>query len=125
MFWQKVWIWLKSYWFIPLILILVIFASIFFRKGNFALDLLNNAIESYRRQISEIERLNAEKEKQKEELQRKYELAIKLLEEKYSKDSQDLLEERKKLVKELLDTYKDDEEGLAKQFAKEFGLKLQ
>ena len=116
---------IKRFWYIPIILILVVILSIFMRRGNPALDILNNAIDGYKRQIAEMERLNKEKEKQKAELEARYQLIIRQLESQYQSDNVKLDEERKKRVKELLEKYKDNEEMLAKAFSSQFGLKLE
>ena len=125
MFWSKLFIGLKTYWYIPAILILIIVLSIFLRKGNPALDILNNAIESYKKQIAELERLNQEKEKAKAELEAKYLLVVHEIESHYQSDNVKLDEEKRKRIKELLEQYKDEPELLAIAFSQEFGLKLE
>lgn len=125
--WEKIKIWLRSYWYIPFVLILVLIAAVCtggFAKDSFAMKLLTNAFDSYNRQIRTLEELQKEQEKKKKELEEKYNLAIKQIEEQYKKDGQELKDEEKKRIEGLLKQYEGDEEGLAREFAKEFGINI-
>ncbi|MDP3987016.1 MAG: hypothetical protein Q8P81_02205 [Nanoarchaeota archaeon] len=122
---KKIWIWIKTHWYVPLIIVLAIFLGVFMRKeNNIAMQLLENSVNSYKQQIAELERLNKEKEKLKEEAEQKYKMTIQKIESEYVKDGQILDEKRKQRIKELMDRYKDNDELLSIAFAQEFGIKL-
>lgn len=123
MFWSKLVVWIKSYWYVPVIVIMIVISSIFLFKNQTAYKLLLQAQEGYRKQIAALEKLWAEERQRKEEIQRQYELTMQLIETKYKEEQRVLEEAEKKRVKELVEKYKDDPEGLSKQLADTFGIK--
>ncbi|MEO5368244.1 MAG: hypothetical protein H7831_18195 [Magnetococcus sp. WYHC-3] len=119
---KKAYYWLKAYWKLPAIVILVIVSFLFLRKSSLAVKLLEDAQESYQRQLDMINRLNEEEKKKREELRVQYEATLELLQLKYDKDKQILTEKEKEKVKQIVEQYKNDPSGLNNRLAEEFGL---
>lgn len=124
LFLQKTWVFIKKFWYVPLLLIGVIFTAIFLRKNTSVVEMLYKTIDSYKQQIAELDKLNKEQQAQKEELQKKYNLILQQVDEQHRKDEVVLTEERKKYIKQLIEQYKDDDAGMAKVFSQEFGIEL-
>lgn len=120
---QQAWIWLKSYWYIPLALVAAI-ALILVGKSDIAHKILTSSRRSNDEQQAELKRLEAERKKKQEAAQKAYEDAIAALEEQRKEDSEKLDDKTKAEVKALTEKYKDDPEGMAKEFAEQFGLVL-
>jgi predicted nuclease with TOPRIM domain len=119
----KIWVWLKHYWYVPLIVIGIILSTMFMFKNQSAYKLLLQVQENYKKQISELQRLWDEEKKKKEELQKQYELTMQLIEMKYKEDQRVLDMAEKKRVKDLVSKYQDNPEELSKQLAEAYGIK--
>jgi hypothetical protein len=120
---QKVWIWIKAHWYLPLIVVLGI-ALFFVGQSDWAIGVIKNIRKSYGDQVAAIEALNKEEQEKKDALQQQYDIVIKALEAKYAIDQKVLQEEEKNKVKELVGKYEKDPEGLTKELADVFGLKV-
>jgi endonuclease/exonuclease/phosphatase (EEP) superfamily protein YafD len=116
----KFWTILRSYWWQMAIILTIIVSFIFFRKSNVLEQLLQITKDSYERQIVELNRLNEEEKKKKQELQQKYEAIIKELEIKHQEQNKVLEEDKKKKIKELVETKTSEE--LTELLKKEFGI---
>jgi len=119
---NKVWQFIKKYWYIFAIIVISIISLIFFRKSSLLESLINSMKDSYDRQIAEIERLNKKEKEEKEAIQKKYDETIKLLEEKYKQDNKVLEEAKKDKVKELIELYNKDPNTLTERLKEEFNL---
>lgn len=123
--WQKITTFLKSYWWIPVGIILAVAVYIItLGKGDFVSKLLNNALDSYQRQTDTINSLQKQKDEEKAALEEKYKAVLKKLEDEYAKQQKQLEEDKKQYAKELVKKYKDDDVALSEEFAKEFGIKI-
>lgn len=120
---SKIWLWLKSYWYVPLLAIVGIFA-LFAGKTQWVFDLLNQARASYANQVTVIEDLAKKEKEEKERLQKQYEAAVAALEAKYAIDNKKLQEEEKAVIKKLVEENKDSPEALTQLLADTFGLKV-
>jgi len=118
---QRIWIWIKHYWYVPVIAIVLLVSGIVFGKGGFKLlDMLQSIRESYQNQINDLEELNEEEGKKKEDLQLKYEAIVKQLEEVYASQSKILEEEKKKEIEKLVKEKSDEE--LTQLLKEKYGL---
>lgn len=122
-FFQKIWTWLKCYWCVPLIVVLIIF-SVFVGKSNWAMDLLRGVRQSHSDQVAALEALAKKEREEKERLLQQYEVVVAALQAKYAVDSRVMKEEEKKKVKDLVEQYKNDPVGLTSQLANTFGFKV-
>lgn len=118
---KKVLAFLKTYWYIPVIIVVAV-AFILLGKSNFALSLFRGLRKDYSKEIEKINQLDEQKNKEKEELQKKYLETVAQLESKYIAEGKELEENKKKVVKKLVDKYKNDPDALTEQLAKEFNL---
>lgn len=116
----KYWAYIKIGSICLVIIFLVVTTFLFFRKSKLLEQALQVVRDSFQQQIAEIERLNAEERKKKEELQKKYEEVIKELEEKYKQQSKELDDAKKARAKELVDKYNNEE--LTQKLKEEFGI---
>ena len=49
-FTQRAWVWIKNYWYVPLLVVLAL-AALFVKRSDIALKLLKTRTESYKEQI--------------------------------------------------------------------------
>ena len=117
---KKVWVFLKTHWYIPVILIMGILIK---SKSDHFLKMLQITKDSYNKQIEEIDKINEETEAKKENIHKEYEKTISKIEEEFKKKNEELKERKKKEVKKLVNKYYDNPDELANEITKRFGFK--
>ena len=95
---KKIWSFLKSYWYIPVIIIV---ALVFRSKTNKVEEIIKAADDSHKKQLNAIEAAEINKKKEKDWIDKEYDNAIKKIEQKYSKENKILNKKEKKFVKRL------------------------
>ena len=115
---KKIWSFLKSYWYIP---VLIIVALVFRSKESKIDEIIKAADDSHKKQLDAIEVAELNKKKEKEWIDNEYENAIKKIEEKYSKENKTLDKKEKKFVKSVIKEWTDDPEQMAERITLEFG----
>jgi len=116
-------LWLKTYWHVPLILIAFITIFVFAKeKAKSLKKVLQVAIETYKKDKEILEKIAAEEKRKKEIIQKEYDLAIENLEKKYEEERKEVKLEEKKRIKELTKLYSHDKEKLDLFLQDEFGL---
>ena len=117
---KKAWVFLKTHWYIPVILIMGILIK---SKSDHFLKMLQITKDSYNKQIEEIDKINEETEAKKENIHKEYEKTISKIEEEFKKKNEELKERKKKEVKKLVNKYYDNPDELASEITKRFGFK--
>ena len=119
LFWKKVWIWLKHYWYWPVIIVLLIFSAITGASSREKLfGLMSKQKENYEKQIQVIKETAKETDKKKTEIFTDHIEEIKKIEEEHDIKLEELEKEKQK---ELVDTIKENKESpekLAEEIAK-------
>lgn len=124
-FFKKVWVFFKTYWYIPLFLSWGIIAWLLLRQSpTRVLDVLKQAEDSFKSQLDIITRSHEEEIKKRDEVIRRYQLTIKQLEEERRKKNEELTDKEKKRIKELAEKHKEDPEGFVKDIADNFGFEV-
>ena len=69
LFWKKAWIWLKHYWYWPVIIVLFLFSLLAGTSArNVLLDLLFRQRENYEKELEIVKNENSRKEQEKKEV---------------------------------------------------------
>jgi len=119
---KKVWYFLKTYWYIPLLISWAIIAWLVFRNSGMNIaDILLAAEESYRGQIDVLNEAHDAEIKKRDEILKRYQETIEKLEEDRKRKNEELLNKEKKLIKELAEKYHSDPEAYAREIADKFG----
>ena len=119
---KKVWYFLKTYWYIPLLISWAIVAWLVFRNSGMNIaDILLAAEESYRGQIDVLNEAHDAEIKKRDEILKRYQETIEKLEEDRKRKNEELLTKEKRLVKELAEKYHSDPEAYAREIADKFG----
>jgi DNA polymerase II small subunit/DNA polymerase delta subunit B len=121
--WQKIWVWLKNYWYVPVILIAIVVTAIVTggKVGNL-LKLLKSSQTSYEDQIRVLNESHQKELEEREKLNKKYQEVIANLEKEFAAKSTELTEKEKKEVEKLTKTYNDDPQELSKIISERFGI---
>ena len=115
---KKIWSFLKSYWYIP---VLIIVALVFRSKESKIDEIIKAADDSHKKQLDAIEVAELNKKKEKEWIDKEYDNAIKKIEEKYSKENKTLDKKEKRFVKSAIKEWSDDPDQMAERITLEFG----
>jgi len=117
-FWKKAWVWLKNYWYFPVIAILAL-ALFLSGKGrnNKLFDLMEGQREKYKQEIETINKANAEKDKKKAEAIKANKEKIREIEEQFD-IKVDQLERHKEIeLEETIKKYENNPDELARKIA--------
>ena len=118
-FWKKTWIWIKHYWYWPVIIVLLIFSTMS-SKGlkQKLLGLLNKSKENHDKEIQIIEEAAKETAEKKTEIFTKHIDEIEKIEKKHEIQVKDLKEEKQKELLTTIENNKDRPDKLAEEVAK-------
>ena len=117
---KKLWALLKTHWYVPVIIVLLIVMK---NKNTNLQKILKLQKESYDEQIREIEESYHKQKLKEKEIHQEYELAIKQIEEEYKKNNNALNIASKKQVKKLVKKYYNEPDDLANLISSKFGVK--
>jgi S-formylglutathione hydrolase FrmB len=71
---KKIWAFIKTYWFVP---VLIVIAIVLKTKGNKVEEILGAARDSHKKQLDAIANAEKEKEESKKAIEAEYENALK------------------------------------------------
>jgi hypothetical protein len=126
LFFGKAWVWIKTYWQIPAVLIYTVVLWVLFRRnGAAALEVLKVSKESYESQIRAMEEAHAQEIETRDKAIAQYELIIAAIEEEYAANRETLSRDKRKKVKEYIDKYGEDPEELARIIEEKFGIQFE
>lgn len=121
-FLRKAYSFLKSYWWIPAILVVAVVATFIMRRVPTSLmQLVSKQRELHKKEVEAIEKVHTEEIKQREEALDTYHKTVKAIEEKYEKESLELTKKKKKEIKKIVDETHSDPDLLAKKLADQMG----
>lgn len=115
---KSVWLWIKHYWYVP-VLIIGIIVLFFFGKSDKLLDVLKIKTKAYEDEKEAVEKFQEEERIRLREVEKKYHRAVWEVERKYIADGKVLSEEEKKRIKELSEKSLEE---LNARLKEEFGL---
>ena len=124
LFLKKAWIWLKTYWYFPLLAAYTVVLRLLFRRNDEATrKVLAASKESYESQIKSINEAHAKEIARRDQALQNYEAIISALEKEYNLKREELDEEKKKKIKEYIEKFEEDPEELAKIIEERFGIR--
>ena len=116
---KKVWAFLKTYWYIP---VLIIVAIVLKSKSNSVEEILEVARDSHKKQLDAIDNAEKEKKESRQVIEAEYENAIKEIETDYEKKNKALSDRDKKYVKSLVKTWADEPGQMAERISNTFDI---
>ena len=122
---KKSWLWLKTYWYFPVVFLYTIILWIFFRKDSAAaIGVLEIKSDSYKKQIEVLSESHDAEIKKREELNKVYIKTIEKVEVELKKNSEILDRDKKKRIKEIVEKHSNDPEALAELVKESFGFEI-
>ena len=120
---KKAWVWLKNYWYYPVIVVVAIVAWCFGRRDTEGiLKMFEASKESYQKEIEVLKKSHEEEINKRNELIEKHNETLKKIEEEYKIKLSELSSAEKREIKKIVEEHKDDPEGLAKRVGDVFGI---
>tara|TARA_R110000824_G_scaffold57546_2_gene156376 strand:+ start:3894 stop:4298 length:405 start_codon:yes stop_codon:yes gene_type:complete len=122
---KKTWLWLKTYWHAPVVLLYTVVLWLVFRKDSAAaIGALEIKSDSYKKQIDVINKVHEAETKKKEEINKVFNDTVEIIETELKKKNETLDRNKKKRVKEIVEEHSDDPQALAKLVKGAFGFDI-
>ena len=122
---KKAWVWLKTHWYLPLLLVLLLVTYLSGRaRVNKVLKMFEISKESYEQQIKAINDSHEQEIKKQEELYNTYLDTMKKLEKDHNINLDSLEEKKKKKLDEMVKKYKGTPKELEQELGEMFGLNV-
>ena len=122
---KKTWLWLKTYWYAPVVLLYTVVLWLVFRKdGSAAIGALEIKSDSYKKQIDVINKIHEAETKKKEEINKVFNDTVDIIETELKKKNETLDRSKKKRVKEIVEEHSDDPQALAELVKESFGFEI-
>lgn len=120
---KRVWLWTKTYWYIPAVVIYTLVLLFFFRRTSVAaVKVLETTIGSYKKQLEVLNKTHQDEIGRREEILADYHRVVSELESKYAEEEKKISESKKKSIKKIVEKYYNDTDGLAKEISEKFGI---
>lgn len=124
-FLKKAWVWIKSYWYVPVIILAAIVGFVVTRKVPLSLmQIISKRRELHQKEVEAIDEIHEEEIKEREKSLETYHKTIKEIEEKYEKDSKELSAKKKKKIKKIVEKTHNDPGELARQLSEQMGFEV-
>lgn len=124
LFLKKAWVWLKTYWHVPAVLVYTFVLWILFRRnGSVALEVLESSRKSYEDQINVLKETHASEIDKRDKILKQYEDIVKALELEYAVNRETLSTAKKKKIKEYVKKFDEDPAGLTAILEDKFGIR--
>ena len=125
LFVKKSWLWLKTYWYFPAVLIYTYIIWLVFRRdGSAAIGVLEIRSDSYKKQIEVINDSHEAETKEKEHLNKVFTETIEKVEVELKKKNEVLDKNKKKRIKEIVEKHSDEPQELAYLVKEAFGFEI-
>lgn len=122
---KKSWVWLKTYWHFPVVLLYTFVLWVFFRKdAATTIGVLEIRSDSYKKQIDVINETHVAEIKKKEELNKVFNETLEKVEAELEKKSEALDRNKKKRIKEIVEKHSDEPKVLARLVKEAFDFEI-
>ena len=118
-FWKKAWVWLKHYWYFPIIVILIVL--LYFTRSKVAdklFDLMSRQRDSYNKEVDLLKEVSDDRKEKTEKILEEHKEALQEIEKSHEVKVKELEEKKQAEVAEVVEEFKDRPDDLAKEIAK-------
>ncbi len=122
---EKSWLWLKTYWYFPVVFVYTYVLWLVFKKdSSAAIGVLEIRSDSYKKQIDVINEVHTAEIKEKERLNKIFNETVEKVETELKKNNEALDKNKKKRIKEIVDKHSDEPQELAYLVKEAFGFEI-
>jgi len=119
---KKAYSWIKNYWYIPLVVLLLIFGTLFLgKKPGTLIETLKNAIENHKKEVKALESIHKEEVENRRKNLEIYQKTIVDVENKYKEKNKKLEKSKRKEIKKLVENENKNPGELAKKISELMG----
>ena len=116
------WLWLKTYWHVPLLIIWSIVVYVLSKRNTDALvEVMEARKESYEKQINELKTRHNNEIIERDRLIKQYHETVSAIEKKYEEQKKKLKVKEKKKIKEIIKKSKGEPDVIKAEIEKSFG----
>jgi len=121
----KAWAWTKTHWYLPVLFIIAALLTIFAKGSNATpiLELMDRNRKNYEERVRVLEENRENEIRRTEEVRTKYNETIREIERSHSESASSLDREKRRRVKELVESFHQDPGSLNEALEREFGFK--
>ena len=119
LFWKKAWIWIKHYWYWPVIIVLFLFSMLSGSNiKNKLFELLFKQRENYEKELQIIKETSEEADKKKTGIFKEHKEELEKIEKEHDVKIEELEKEKREELATTIEENKDKPEKLAEEIAK-------
>ena len=119
---KSCWVWLKTYWQVPLLAIWSIVVYILSKRNTDALvEVMEARKESYEKQINELKTRHNNEIMERDRLIKQYHETVSVIEKKYEEKQKKLKAKEKRKIKEIVKKSKGEPDVIKAEIEKSFG----
>ena len=119
---KSCWVWLKTYWQVPLLAIWSIVVYILSKRNTDALvEVMEARKESYEKQINELKTRHNNEIMERDRLIKQYHETVSAIEKKYEEKQKKLKAKEKRKIKEIVKKSKGEPHVIKAEIEKSFG----
>ena len=122
---QKAWLWCKHNWKLVALFLYTIFLYLLFSKNaRNAKKIIEAQRQAHEAEIESLNKAFSEERKKKDENLKKYQEVMRQIELEYAERREVLSTNKKKRIKEIVDSHGDDPQKLAELVKENFGFEI-
>jgi len=116
---KKIWAFLKTHWYIPVIIVVGIVMK---SKSDSLLKIIDAQKDSYDKQKAAIDDAEQKKQDAKQQIDKEYKTIISSIEKAHARNNQNLEEKKKKQIKKLVKKHYNSPKKMSLEISKTLGL---
>ena len=115
---SKTLLFLKKYWYVPVVFIAAFITYFVFRsKSTALLEFLQKNHESYKKEINELEKIAENEKKRKDVAHKEYNEKVEVIDKTFEKELEEIDQAKKERIEELLAEHANDIDSLTNKIA--------
>jgi hypothetical protein len=119
---KKSWVWLKAYWYVPVIAILAIITLVITRKPpQWAFDMIQKNRETAERERSAIDNAEREADKTKQAAEDRFNSVVGEIEKNHTERKNELNRKKEREIKKIIKASGNDPAVITNEIAEKFG----
>jgi len=121
----KAWAWTKTHWYVPVLFIIAALLTILTKGNNVGpiLELMDKNRKNYEERVKVLEENRENEIRRSESVRTTFDETIREIERQHNESSSSLDREKRKRVKELVESFHQDPRSLSEALEREFGFK--
>lgn len=123
-FFQKAWIVIKRFWYVPVIGVLAIIGLVLFKEKNIFMDLLKGTFKQYNEDIEKVNEIHRKELEQRELAQRQFEERRTQIEQQFQEQNRQLSEDHKKQIDKIIKETNNNPDELARRISEQYGFEV-